>query len=173
MRLLLNWMNAHQDGLALIVVCVSIIIAYLAKKRYKVIASIGTITYTIFVLYKTVLSRSPEKSAINLEFGWSYRALINGAPGMFSQIYLNIMLFIPFGLFSGMFFLNKKKKSYILPVAFGVMLTMTIEFLQLTFQCGTFELDDIFNNTIGTIIGVFIAAIIHMKTKKWKEKDSE
>ena len=173
MNSLLNWMNAHQDGLAFIVVCALVMLAYLMKKKARAMAVIGTAAYAIFILYKTVLSRSPRNSAVNLELGWSYRALINGEPGMFSQIYLNIMLFIPLGLFSGMFFLNKKKRSYLLPVAFGVILTVTIEFLQLTLQRGTFELDDIFNNTIGTIIGVFLAVIINRKTKKRSEENDE
>lgn len=160
MRSFSNWINAHQDGLALMVVCIIVIVVYLAKEKRKKIACLGMGIYIFFVLYKTVLSRTQKITTVNLELGWSYKALTRGVRGMFSQIYLNIILFVPIGVFGGILFLNKKKRSGILPIILGMIVTMTVEYLQLTLQCGTFELDDILNNMIGTIVGVFLAAII-------------
>lgn len=157
MRFLLNWINAHQDALALVVVCMIVVILHFMKEKQRKVAYSSMGPYTIFVLYKTVLSRKPGVTEINLKLGWTYKALIQSVPGMFSQIYLNIMLFVPIGIFGGILFLNKKKRSWLLPVGLGVILTMVIEYLQLSLHCGTFELDDILNNTIGTITGVLIA----------------
>lgn len=154
MRFFSNWINAHQDALSFVVVCTIVAILYFMEEKRRKIACTSLGLYTILVLYKTVLSRKPGITEINLKLGWTYKALIQGAPGMFSQIYLNIMLFVPIGTFGGILFLNKKKRSWFLPVGLGVILTMAIEYLQLTLHCGTFELDDILNNTIGTIIGV-------------------
>ena len=152
-----NWINAHQDVLAIMVVCIIILVIHMAGKWRKQLSVVGIIMYTLFVLYKTVFSRKQGDYPINLNLGWSYRAMMNGSPGMFSQIYLNIMLFIPIGIFGGILFLNKNKKSYMLPVAFGLILTIIVESFQLIFRRGTFELDDILNNVIGTIIGMMIA----------------
>lgn len=161
MRIFQNWINAHQDILALIVVCFIVFVVYMANKQRRKISFLGIIVYTIFILYKTVFSRKQGYYPANLELGWSYKAWINGMLGMFSQIYLNIMLFIPIGVFSGILFLNKNKRSCILPVAFGGILTVIVECSQLIFHCGTFELDDILNNTIGTTIGMMIVLAIN------------
>ena len=89
--------------------------------------------------------------------------MLNGVPGMFSQIYLNIMLFIPIGIFSEEYFFEKCKRSHMLSIGYGFVLTVIVESLQFYFQRGTFELDDILNNTIGTIIGMLITLKINMR----------
>lgn len=164
-----NWINAHQDELALVVVCMIVVMLYFVKEKQRKTACLSMILYTFFVIYKTILSRKQRINEINLKLGWSYKAFIHGEPGMFSQIYLNIMLFVPIGIFGGILFLNQKKKSWVLPVCLGVILTMAVEYIQLTLHCGMFELDDILNNTIGTIIGVLIASGINKgRLKKGK-----
>lgn len=160
-----NWINAHQNALALVFVCTIVLILYFIKEKQRKVSYLGMWLYTFFVLYKTVLSRKMRINEIKLELGWTYKAFIQGIPGMFSQIYLNIMLFVPIGIFGGILFLNKKKRSWILLVCLGVILTMVVECLQLMLHCGTFELDDIMNNTIGTIIGALIAVRLE-KNKK-------
>lgn len=166
MRFIINWINAHQNILSFIVVCSIVVIMCFFEKRRRKIARFGMGLYAFSVLYKTVLSRKSGTTTIKLDLGWSYKALIRGEAGMFSQIYLNIMLFIPVGLFCGILFLNTKKRSGLFAVGLGVIFTTIIECLQLILRCGTFELDDIMNNTIGTIIGVIIAAKINMRNCK-------
>ena len=156
-----NWINAHQNGIACIVVVAVIFSVCIVKKYREIIALCEISIYTIGVLYKTVFSRKSGSNAVILKIGWSYSALFNGVPGMFSQIYLNIMLFIPIGVFGTILFWNKKKSRYVIPVALGVMLTIIIECFQFVLKCGTFELDDIFNNTIGTILGILIVNVIY------------
>lgn len=170
MRLFLNWINAHQESLALIVVCLIIAIVYLLEKKRRVVACLGMSLYIFFVLYKTVLSRTQRITVVNLELGWSYKAIVSGVPGMLSQVYLNIMFFVPIGIFGGVLFLNKKKRSYIFPVVLGLILTITVECFQLILQCGTFEVDDILNNMIGTVIGLFIGVIINRRMKIKRDK---
>ena len=170
MRSIINWINAHQNSLSFMVVCTIVVIMCFLEKQRRKIARVGMGLYAFFVLYKTVLSRKSGTTIIKMDLGWSYKALICGEAGMFSQIYLNIMLFIPIGLFCGILFLNTKKRSRLLAVRLGVIFTTIIECLQLILRCGTFELDDILNNTIGTIIGVIIADKINKKNgKKMKE----
>lgn len=163
MRTFQNWMNAHQNILTLFVVCSVVLMVYTLSKWKQKLSFGGLIVYTFFVLYKTVFSRKRGFYLVDLDLGWSYKAMLNGVPGMFSQIYLNIMFFIPIGIFSEGFLSKKCKRSYILSIAYGVMLTVIVECLQLFFHCGTFELDDILNNTIGTIIGILIVLRINMR----------
>lgn len=162
MRTFQNWINAHQNILALFVVCSVVLIVHTLSKWRQKLSFGGLIVYTLFVLYKTVFSRKRGFYSVNLDLGWSYKAMLNGVPGMFSQIYLNIMFFIPVGIFIEGFLLKKYKRRYILSIVYGVMLTVIVECLQLLFHRGTFELDDILNNTIGTIIGILITLKINM-----------
>lgn len=160
-----NWINSNQELVATVTVVVLIMSLWivrkqLTKKIFKMIFLSASILYGGVVLQKTVFGRTIREPAVILDFLWSYRACLNHELGMISQIYLNIMLFIPFGLFSGSAFITDKKRSYIIPLLLGVFLTLSIEFLQFYLQRGTFELDDILNNMIGTVIGVIIVSAI-------------
>lgn len=165
-----NFINAHQNVLAFIVVilCVFVYIYFSRvineeerKKRCGFIAVI----YGCWILRKTVFSRSVRSSEINLNFLWSYRAWLYHQPEMFSQIYLNIMLYIPFGIFAEGVVSDQRKKDIIFPVIVGVLLSAVTEILQLTLKRGMFELDDIFNNTIGAVLGMLIVRYVDKKLK--------
>lgn len=166
MRIFTNWINQYQDILAFMVVFMIVIIACFVEKR-KNIMQFSLAIYIFCVFYKTVISRRLEITDVNLELGWSYRALVRGVPGMFSQIYLNIMLFVPIGALGEGVFLREKKICFI-PVALGLVLTIIIECIQFMLHCGTFELDDILNNLIGTIAGIFIVVIIKSRMRNIK-----
>jgi glycopeptide antibiotics resistance protein len=130
------------------------------KAKGKYLSMFFLAVYIWMVLRKTVFGRSKRASGINLDFGWSYRAVLANVPGMFQQIYLNILLFVPLGCFVGAVFLTEKKRSCVIPLLIGAVLTISIEVLQLLLERGTFELDDMFNNMLGTVIGVAIVGII-------------
>lgn len=68
----------------------------------------------------------------------------------------NIILFIPIGIL-----LPRKKRWLIFPFLFSAL----IETIQLIFLRGTFELDDIFNNTLGAVIGWRMARLANHFTK--------
>lgn len=163
-----NWTNAHQNMVALTVVCIIVMVLYIVREGNQKISFWGLIVFTLFVLYKTVFSRKQADFVINLDLGWSYKAMLNDVPGMFSQIYLNIMFFIPVGIFSEQVFFNKYRNSYLLSFFYGLILTVIVESLQLLFNRGIFELDDILNNAIGTIIGILIALMINKRGDKNK-----
>lgn len=71
-------------------------------------------------------------------------------------LYLNVLLFIPFGWFAGEKFDLKRV------ILFGFLFSLTIELIQLTTGLGMFETDDLITNTLGTYIGY------KMKTKTRK-----
>jgi glycopeptide antibiotics resistance protein len=87
---------------------------------------------------------------------------------------LNILLFVPLGFLLplGMKFFRKFWKTYLA----GFLLTTLIETLQILLRRGIFELDDIFNNTVGAMIGygcfalaMLIVSIIKRKPKSIRE----
>ena len=115
------------------------------------------LAYILLVLGKTVLFRevSAEVEANTYPF-WSYIEGFSSRRYILVQILLNILMFIPIGLLGS----DALKTNRFLKVTlFGLVLSLTIELLQLVFRRGLFEFDDIFHNTLGCIIGFYIYKI--------------
>ncbi len=74
-----------------------------------------------------------------------------------SENYLNILLFVPIGCLVGLI-ANKYRLMY--AVLVGSFVSETIECSQLIWQRGTFDVNDLMNNTIGAMIGGLIAAAV-------------
>lgn len=119
----------------------------------------AAVLYTLIILYLTVIGRrSYHGSHIQLEPFWSYRI-----PGEYKQIVLNILLFIPYG---GLLYLCFNKKWPVIVTALG--LSVTVEVLQYLLRVGLCEIDDIFHNTLGVIIGM-LAVILFKRILQNKQ----
>lgn len=100
----------------------------------------------LIILYFTILTRDIGMKRI---FKGPFWELQNG---MWHDILLNILLFIPFGFSCGRLC---GKKSLI----YGILISVFIETIQYIGGLGYTEVDDVINNTIGTGIGVLIMAL--------------
>lgn len=114
--------------------------------------------YIYFILTKTVLFRAPHPEPILQLLFWELQN------GMWSDIRLNILLFIPLGFLIGGW--NG--------LLIGFCLSFGIETVQYFGRLGYCELDDILNNTIGAGIGAGLNVLIRksagdMGLKKWEE----
>lgn len=122
--------------------------------------------YIIVVLGATLGDRvSTDYGSINIHLFSSYKeAWNNFSPGSWRNIILNILMFVPLGILLPLIF--KKCRKYWVTYLVGFLFTIIIEVLQLKTGRGIFEADDIFNNTLGCIIGygiviIFISYFIH------------
>ena len=85
----------------------------------------------------------------------------------------NIILFLPFGILYMLFCeQGKKEKCFLRSIILSFLLSISIELLQLLLHFGTFQLSDLFFNTLGGTIGgsiycviVFVKELIHKKIK--------
>ena len=124
---------------------------------------VGIVSYMFIVLYTTQFSRitTEDGRGINLlPFHFLYwvkiylsRGNIHGVFRCIRGLYLNILMFIPFG------FLAKTWKPAapawkIVLAGFGF--SMLIELTQMIFHLGMFETDDLMTNTLGTWLGTAI-----------------
>lgn len=103
-----------------------------------------TVLYVIAILYITVFSRKPGSERIFKWLFWEYQN------GMWKSIILNIVLFLPLGFLLG----NKKG------IAIGFLLSVIIEVVQYIRMLGFCELDDVLNNTVGTVFGYFLGRMV-------------
>lgn len=116
-------------------------------KRKKITVGI-LIAYIIYILSGTLLFRKPTTGEhLQLELFWSYKVFKEEG----WQIICNVLLFIPFGVLLRLLGINTW-----LVLLMGFAFSCSIELLQYLLKLGLCELDDVFHNTLGTLIGVFI-----------------
>lgn len=116
--------------------------------------NISLFLYIVFILSVTVINRAVRDIRIFEPLFWELRN------HMWSDIFLNIVLFVPLG-----FFIGHRRGIFI-----GMFFSCGIEAIQYYFRLGYCELDDVLNNTLGTGIGVLIwVRAGTMVLKKWEE----
>lgn len=118
------------------------------------------IGYLIMVIGVTFLNRGSKMFGdTNLHFLSSYREAWNSFNSTkWKLIILNIFMLMPLGILLPLLNTRFRKLKWTLAAAF--LMTLTIETAQLITGYGIFELDDIFNNVIGAIIGYGIIMVI-------------
>lgn len=124
-------------------------VADVVKRVTKVIRTeklqkVLTIAYVIVILYITVFSRIPGSERIFKGLFWEYRN------GMWNNILLNTLLFLPLGFLLG----NKNG------IIVGFLISLGVEATQYIGLLGFCEIDDVLNNTIGTMLGVSFRMVI-------------
>lgn len=123
------------------------------------------IAYTVFILCETLLLRKPfEGSHLQLELFWSYK-VINV---QFKQMLCNVLPFIPLGILLRLLGINTR-----LILLIGFTFSCSIELLQYLLKLGLCELDDVFHNTLGTLIGLYIGNRIRKHCRKRLEIDRD
>jgi glycopeptide antibiotics resistance protein len=108
--------------------------------------------YIFLVAGITFLSRSPgSRTEVNLKV---FGTISNS---MYSNRYVieNILLFIPFGVLFPC--LWKRLQSVLNSLIVGFLISLFIEISQYVSQRGYFQVDDMIFNTLGTLVGFYIA----------------
>ena len=151
-------LNANMPiGYYLIAIVIGIVLILVTKKWNLSVL----IPYMFLVLAATVLTRDAGESAkYHLKLFWSYGSAFRYQK---NQILANIVMFIPIGVFLGF----EKKRWF---VVYGVLFSILIELIQLITHRGMFELDDIFHNTCGLLLGFLGTVRIQQIVKFVKER---
>lgn len=143
-------------------------------KKSKIFLYSISLCYIVIVIGATFLGRTPsnlDNVKMNLNLFSSYFeayhdigvVLLNNV--LLRNLVLNIMLFIPLGFLLPMCS-DKLKKIYIV-VLIGFFTTLVIEFTQHFQGYGVFEIDDVLNNTIGTLLGYCVFMFFYkLKSKE-------
>ena len=66
----------------------------------------------------------------------------------------NIIAFMPFGSFLPIY--SKRCRNVWMTVLYSFELSLLVELLQLVFKVGSFDVDDLFLNTIGGLLGYLV-----------------
>lgn len=142
--------------IVLAVLLLFLVLNLLGKTRFRQgLSAVALTIYLIFVFGSTVFTRDPGQfEAPNFNFLWEYRALVASQDASFAKdIILNILMLLPVGLLLPVIL---QKRFFLWPVFAGFGCSLAIELMQYYFRCGMFELDDLFNNTVGVWFGYLI-----------------
>ena len=118
------------------------------QSKKKKIGLLFLMTYILFLLFLAVLSRdSGTSNTIKSELFWGFN---NPPEHIFRDNLLNIISFIPIGFLTGII---SPKLRMLNALLVGLLVSLVIECSQLTLKRGVFDVDDLFNNSVGALIG--------------------
>ena len=113
---------------------------------------------TSMILFRTLLNRNLWMNPLSdVMGGWGIWETVNGERQMTTECIENVIMMVPFSAVVMWTFEEKIGKGwkkilwYRGKIAFGF--SLMIEMLQLLLRLGTFQLSDIFYNTVGGMIG--------------------
>lgn len=124
----------------------------LKKVLIKPIAWITGLFYCIMLLY-VVMVKVPGRSGVNL----NPFAIINDLMTILFYPISNFLFFVPTGFFLGYVFGWKAPKFLYLA---GFIVSVILEFIQLIFDLGIFDVTDIILNGGGFAVGVWLFALL-------------
>ena len=122
------------------------------------------LVYTGIVLTLTIFRRpvGSREGIVHLYIKLGL-GLKGGNPSLWGSTFgfYNVLLFIPLGIFIYLFFRNRCKKSgIVLATIIGAGMSLAIETTQFITGRGMFELTDLLTNTMGSLAGAALAAMI-------------
>ena len=152
-----NLVNAYP----FIVVVIAILLCVLLCFIPRIMQIFLFLAYVIFIFYETLMFRETGDMRTNL-------VLFSYAPRFFTNwktrvdAINNVWLFVPFG--TGLYAIFRKKRVWV----FALLLPIIIEAIQYFTGLGIAELDDLFGNTLGGVIGIYVGiGMIYTKKDKY------
>ena len=135
----------------------------------KILWWIILVFYLFVMLSVTLFRRSVFWNGQIISFFYSYKdAWISASETAWRNIILNILMFVPLGFWLP---IGKKRfRVYWKTYLAGWLLTIGIECFQLILSLGLFEVADVFNNTLGTMIGFGVYKVAEYVVQLYKKK---
>lgn len=135
-----------------------------SENKMKRITGILLIVYLLvlswIILFKMQLSISELKNmnfrSINL-IPFSESVIVNGKVDI-SEILLNIVAFVPFGIYISMLKPNWNFGKKVLPI---FCVSLAYEIIQFIFAIGGSDITDLIGNTLGGVIGIGIFVLLY------------
>ena len=150
----------------------------MTKKEAKKIRALGKVLFVLyigFLIYFLFLSDWYGREGVldeyryNLELFKEIRRFIVyreqlGVFAVFSNLFGNILIFLPFGFFISM---AGKSRGFFKTLFYSLALSLCVEVLQLVTRVGSFDVDDILLNTVGGVLGYIIFVICNLIRRKY------
>ena len=135
--------------------------------RRKHIVILVLIAYIAILFSLTVLFReSSDKCYIRLDL---FKDYLEPGPEGYRDLIQNIVGFIPVGVLVGLLPRRHRVAKALLA---GLLVSMAIEVSQLIWNRGVFDVNDLFNNTVGALLGGLITVVMMRYDKFGFERET-
>ena len=130
---------------------------------------LGVLAYLLFFseAYGRTVNRSEYQYNLTLfreiKRFFQYRELL-GTRVVLVNIVGNVVAFVPFGIFLPLLSCRMRNLFLVLLATFGF--SVVIEALQLIYKVGTFDVDDLFLNTLGGAVGYLLFCVQGYRRKR-------
>lgn len=150
------------------------------REKYHFLLILCFLVYIGVLFYFTILSEAYGRTESHSEYRYNlklfdtillyvkYKNLV-GMKAVILNLLGNVAAFMPFGFFIPI--LRKKPAGALLVVCLSFDLSLLIEIMQLIFKVGTFDVDDLFLNTLGGLAGYLCLKLLQRLNRKWLDKD--
>lgn len=123
------------------------------------------VVYILFLLYYAVINREPcVNYETRLKLFWSYS---HPSGNGYRDVFVNLFSYIPIGIMVG--FMVREYRIW-KSILWGLLVSLVIELSQLIWKRGFFDVDDLFNNVMGALIGGLLVVCVMSVRKKAKMK---
>ena len=141
--------------------------SYKKGRGIRILGKILLILYMAFIVYFLLFSALYGRTGPASEYHynlvlfreirrfWTYRHQL-GTYAVFSNLFGNVLIFMPFGFFLPM---ASRYRSFAAAVLYSFSLSLMVETFQLLTKVGSFDVDDLLLNTIGGAAGYIIFII--------------
>ena len=140
------------------------------KKLYKrYVFIIAALLHLAIVLYITLIDHIPGERRCMLTPFWEIRNVINGTERSFyiGQIIGNLVMLFPTGFLLPTIFKCKRLRWYHVAGS-SMFFSVSIEITQYFTGRGLMEFDDVFNNTVGCLLGYAVYLMIRRRVNNRK-----
>ena len=152
----------------------ALFILYLYLLLKVILFKFGSIEIKFLLIQLQRNLRNPDYIFNRLELGnfmpfkTIFYTLQNSSIHGFINLFGNILIFVPLGVFL-LFFSKNKEISFIKILVQSFSLSFCLECFQIVFSIGTFDVDDLILNTSGSLLG-FSALKLYLKPVLWREE---
>ena len=126
----------------------------LSKKYKNNFTKLYSILFIVYIIAMFSLVGIPSINYIRTDFGFNFIPLLDIVLSPKTSL-LNILLFIPLGIFLPMLWKENYNNKFSKVLIFGFLLSLIIEILQI-FTFRLTDINDLITNTLGTVIGYLI-----------------
>ena len=145
------------------------------KKKIQIVSAGLFLLYLICLTYFLFFAESLGRSYAEREYTynlhlfkeitrfWRYRKEL-GMAAVRANIVGNVICFIPFGAILPV--LNRKARNFFMILTLSFEFSLLVECTQLISKVGSFDVDDLFLNTLGGVLGFLLFTICNRMRRK-------
>lgn len=139
------------------------------RKQIRMLGKVCFVLYVGFIIYFLIFSDWYGRTTTGMEEYhynlvlfkeikrfWEYRDHV-GFFAMFTNLFGNVLIFMPFGFFMPM---ASKYRNFLSTLFWSFGLSLCVETFQLFAKVGSFDVDDLLLNTIGGMAGYIMFAVM-------------